>query len=93
MKKEIKKYGNTFVVSFTKEDMRIHDLYLGDTVDVNKSYSPQSMEESQIPKGEESGDATTSSAPSNTPEVIEEVKNISDKQWNEMNKLNKEVKE
>ena len=34
MKKIIKKYGNCFVITLNKEDMKIYELNLGDIVQV-----------------------------------------------------------
>lgn len=36
MKKIIKKYGNTNVVTFTKEDMITEKLQVGDTIEIKK---------------------------------------------------------
>ncbi len=36
MKKQIKKYGGTFVVTFNREDLNVNNLKVGDVVEVNK---------------------------------------------------------
>lgn len=35
MRKEIKQYGNSAVIVLTKEDLKLHNLEIGDVVDLS----------------------------------------------------------
>lgn len=35
MKKVVKRYGNTLVISFTKEECEVHDVKEGDVLEIN----------------------------------------------------------
>ncbi len=45
MRKQIKKYGNTHIINFTNEDLRVYDLKEGDIIDISEMFKINNKKE------------------------------------------------